>query len=73
MIQFRNMVASLLVAALFAWAMSTKFPTKAAIASGVAAGVFNYAAVAYLGQTERRPLARRDGGRAARSGSGDSA
>jgi len=59
MIQPRNLLVSLIVAGLFAWVMSTKLPAKAALVTGAAAGVFNYAAVAYIAHTERRALARR--------------
>ena len=50
----RNIVLSLIVGGLFGWALSTQFPTHAAILAGTAAAAFVYGGIIVSGRMDRR-------------------
>lgn len=55
----RFIVFSLVVGALFGWAMTTKFSTCSAVASGTAASAFMLGGMIYNDRIERREMAQR--------------
>jgi hypothetical protein len=50
----RYITLSLIVGALFGWALSTKFPTHASIMSGTAAAAFMYGGIVASARLDRR-------------------
>jgi hypothetical protein len=50
----RNVLFSLIVGGLFAWAMATKMPVHAAALSGTAAAAFMYGGCVFNDRIERR-------------------
>jgi hypothetical protein len=55
----RHLLVSLVVGALFGWAMSTKFPTYPSVLGGVTAAGFMVGSLAFVEHSERRALSRR--------------
>jgi hypothetical protein len=55
----RHLLISLVVGALFGWALSTKYPSHPALIAGAAAAAFMAGSLAFIEQSERRTLSRR--------------
>ena len=55
----KPILVSLVIGALFAWAMSTKLPRGYAMGTGAAAAAIMYGGFAYNGRLERREAVRR--------------
>ena len=58
----RYITLSLIVGALFGWALSTKFPTHAAVMSGTAAAAFMYGGIVVSARMDRRESRARQAG-----------